>query len=51
MPQLDTIYTLMTYLWTWTVLYLMTQKIKTVMMTTCPTTRLTPKPTMTLQWL
>nr|QAA79064.1 ATP synthase F0 subunit 8 [Elaphe sauromates] len=51
MPQLDTIYTLMTHLWTWTVLYLMTQKIKTVMMTTCPVTCLTPKPTTAPQWL
>nr|YP_009054361.1 ATP synthase F0 subunit 8 [Elaphe bimaculata]AIJ02055.1 ATP synthase F0 subunit 8 [Elaphe bimaculata] len=51
MPQLDTIYILTTHLWTWTMLHLMAQKIKTFTMTTNPVTYLTPKPTNTLQWL
>nr|CAL69861.1 ATPase subunit 8 [Pantherophis guttatus guttatus] len=52
MPQLDTVYILMIYLWTWTMLYLMTQKIKTILMTTNPTTYSAPKTsTSTLSWL
>nr|YP_009092119.1 ATP synthase F0 subunit 8 [Elaphe taeniurus]AGS12981.1 ATP synthase F0 subunit 8 [Elaphe taeniurus] len=52
MPQLDTIYTLMTFLWTWTTLHLMMQKIKTTMMTMNPTTPPSHnKPPITLPWL
>nr|YP_009048361.1 ATP synthase F0 subunit 8 [Euprepiophis perlaceus]AHG24488.1 ATP synthase F0 subunit 8 [Euprepiophis perlaceus]AHH24458.1 ATP synthase F0 subunit 8 [Euprepiophis perlaceus] len=51
MPQLDTIYILMVYLWTWTTLYLITQKIKTFMMTMNPMIYPTIKSTPTLPWL
>nr|YP_008474743.1 ATP synthase F0 subunit 8 [Oocatochus rufodorsatus]AGS12967.1 ATP synthase F0 subunit 8 [Oocatochus rufodorsatus] len=52
MPQLDTIYILTIYLWTWMMLHLMTQKIKTVSMTANPMICLTPnKPTLMLPWL
>nr|YP_009171109.1 ATP synthase F0 subunit 8 [Ptyas dhumnades]AGT79944.1 ATP synthase F0 subunit 8 [Ptyas dhumnades]ALN11713.1 ATP synthase F0 subunit 8 [Ptyas dhumnades] len=52
MPQLDTVYILMTYLWTWLMLHLTTQKIKTFLMTTNPMIRTTPhKPTPALPWL
>nr|AEM53558.1 ATPase 8 [Pituophis deppei deppei]AEM53560.1 ATPase 8 [Pituophis deppei deppei]AEM53562.1 ATPase 8 [Pituophis deppei deppei]AEM53564.1 ATPase 8 [Pituophis deppei deppei]AEM53565.1 ATPase 8 [Pituophis deppei deppei] len=51
MPQLDTVYILMTYLWTWAMLHLMTQKIKTILMTTNPTIDTPNKPTLTLLWL
>nr|YP_001434505.1 ATP synthase F0 subunit 8 [Pantherophis slowinskii]ABF29851.1 ATP synthase F0 subunit 8 [Pantherophis slowinskii] len=52
MPQLDTVYILMIYLWTWTMLYLMMQKIKTILMTTNPTTPSAPMTsTFTLSWL
>nr|YP_009108277.1 ATP synthase F0 subunit 8 [Elaphe davidi]AIU94302.1 ATP synthase F0 subunit 8 [Elaphe davidi] len=51
MPQLDTIHILMTYLWTWTMLHLMMQKIKTIMMTTNPVICHTSKPTTTMKWL
>nr|YP_009250809.1 ATP synthase F0 subunit 8 [Ptyas mucosa]AMY15596.1 ATP synthase F0 subunit 8 [Ptyas mucosa]ANO44259.1 ATP synthase F0 subunit 8 [Elaphe carinata] len=51
MPQLDTIYILMIYMWTWTMLYLMMQKIKTTLMTANPMIYPTPKSTITLQWL
>nr|YP_009732553.1 ATP synthase F0 subunit 8 [Lycodon ruhstrati]AHV78297.1 ATP synthase F0 subunit 8 [Lycodon ruhstrati]QHS71272.1 ATP synthase F0 subunit 8 [Lycodon ruhstrati] len=52
MPQLDTVYILMTYLWTWLMLYLAAQKTKTFLMTTHPMICLTPnKPTPQLSWL
>nr|BCO16650.1 ATP synthase F0 subunit 8 [Elaphe quadrivirgata] len=52
MPQLDTIYILMTHLWTWMTLYLMMQKVKTFTMYNYTLmTRLTPKQMTTLQWL
>nr|YP_010634226.1 ATP synthase F0 subunit 8 [Ptyas korros]WBQ42965.1 ATP synthase F0 subunit 8 [Ptyas korros] len=52
MPQLDTIYILMTYLWTWLVIHLTTQKTKTFLMTMNPAPHLTPKQqTPTMQWL
>nr|YP_009749595.1 ATP synthase F0 subunit 8 [Opisthotropis latouchii]QII91729.1 ATP synthase F0 subunit 8 [Opisthotropis latouchii] len=36
MPQLDTIYLLMIFLWTWLMLYLTTKKINMFLMTTGP---------------
>nr|YP_010703015.1 ATP synthase F0 subunit 8 [Coluber constrictor]WCO10294.1 ATP synthase F0 subunit 8 [Coluber constrictor]WCO10307.1 ATP synthase F0 subunit 8 [Coluber constrictor]WCO10320.1 ATP synthase F0 subunit 8 [Coluber constrictor]WCO10333.1 ATP synthase F0 subunit 8 [Coluber constrictor]WCO10346.1 ATP synthase F0 subunit 8 [Coluber constrictor] len=51
MPQLDTIFITIIYMWTWLMLHLMMQKIKIFMMTN-PTTQTMPKkPTPTLQWL
>nr|YP_010163943.1 ATP synthase F0 subunit 8 [Gonyosoma frenatum]QRK25747.1 ATP synthase F0 subunit 8 [Gonyosoma frenatum] len=52
MPQLDTIYILTVYLWTWLTLHLTMKKIKTFHMTNPtmkPTT--TNKPMYTLLWL
>nr|YP_009048545.1 ATP synthase F0 subunit 8 [Lycodon rufozonatus]AGT79918.1 ATP synthase F0 subunit 8 [Lycodon rufozonatus]AHV78285.1 ATP synthase F0 subunit 8 [Lycodon rufozonatus] len=52
MPQLDTVYILITFLWTWLTLYLTMQKIKTFMMTTHPAICPKPnKPTPTPTWL
>nr|AEM53529.1 ATPase 8 [Pituophis deppei deppei]AEM53533.1 ATPase 8 [Pituophis deppei deppei]AEM53536.1 ATPase 8 [Pituophis deppei deppei] len=51
MPQLDTVYILMTYLWTWMMLHLMMQKIKNILMTTNPTIHTPDKSTLTLSWL
>nr|YP_010380013.1 ATP synthase F0 subunit 8 [Elaphe moellendorffi]UDH53691.1 ATP synthase F0 subunit 8 [Elaphe moellendorffi] len=52
MPQLDTIYTLMIFLLTWTTLHLMMQKIKNIMMTMNPMIHHQSKKLMTtLQWL
>nr|YP_009867136.1 ATP synthase F0 subunit 8 [Orientocoluber spinalis]QKG04171.1 ATP synthase F0 subunit 8 [Orientocoluber spinalis] len=52
MPQLDTIYILMTYLWTWIMLYLATQKIKTFLMTSHPMIHPEPnKPMTPMPWL
>nr|AEM53539.1 ATPase 8 [Pituophis deppei jani]AEM53549.1 ATPase 8 [Pituophis catenifer]AEM53540.1 ATPase 8 [Pituophis deppei jani]AEM53541.1 ATPase 8 [Pituophis deppei jani]AEM53542.1 ATPase 8 [Pituophis deppei jani] len=51
MPQLDTVYILMTYLWAWVMLHLMMQKIKTILMTTNPTIHMPNKSTLTLLWL
>nr|AEM53584.1 ATPase 8 [Pituophis lineaticollis lineaticollis] len=51
MPQLDIVYILSTYLWTWMMLYLMMQKIKTILMTTNPTIHTSDKSTHTLSWL
>nr|YP_009137049.1 ATP synthase F0 subunit 8 [Elaphe anomala]AKE32285.1 ATP synthase F0 subunit 8 [Elaphe anomala] len=51
MPQLDTVYILMTHLWAWTTLCLMMQKNKTTMMTTNPVIHPTPKSMTPTQWL
>nr|NP_008423.1 ATP synthase F0 subunit 8 [Lycodon semicarinatus]O79550.1 RecName: Full=ATP synthase protein 8; AltName: Full=A6L; AltName: Full=F-ATPase subunit 8 [Lycodon semicarinatus]BAA33026.1 ATPase subunit 8 [Lycodon semicarinatus] len=52
MPQLDTIYILMTHLWAWLMLYLTTQKIKTFIMTSHPMIYHKPnKQTPTPTWL
>nr|QCD14048.1 ATP synthase F0 subunit 8 [Pseudoxenodon bambusicola] len=52
MPQLDTIFTLTIYLWTWLTLLLLTQKIKALMMPTGPKKQRTTtnKLTSTLPW-
>nr|YP_010891594.1 ATP synthase F0 subunit 8 [Lachesis muta]WJM74499.1 ATP synthase F0 subunit 8 [Lachesis muta] len=36
MPQLDTVHTLTTYLWTWLTIIMITLKIKTFMLTNKP---------------
>nr|YP_008080974.1 ATP synthase F0 subunit 8 [Protobothrops jerdonii]AFZ64032.1 ATP synthase F0 subunit 8 [Protobothrops jerdonii] len=47
MPQLDIVHILMTYLWTWLTLTLITMKVKTFMLIVKPKkqTNLSPKPT------
>nr|YP_002290835.1 ATP synthase F0 subunit 8 [Ophiophagus hannah]ACF94340.1 ATP synthase F0 subunit 8 [Ophiophagus hannah] len=53
MPQLSTAHIFLIHLWTWFVLYLITQKIKTVLMNKTPTNAppMKPnKPTPTLPW-
>nr|YP_003540803.1 ATP synthase F0 subunit 8 [Sibon nebulatus]ACD77372.1 ATP synthase F0 subunit 8 [Sibon nebulatus] len=55
MPQLDTVYVFYIYLWTWLILYLIMQKIKTVMFATNPkkqpqTAPNKPTHTPTLPW-
>nr|YP_010352843.1 ATP synthase F0 subunit 8 [Calamaria septentrionalis]UOD77170.1 ATP synthase F0 subunit 8 [Calamaria septentrionalis] len=43
MPQLDTIYLFMVYLWSWTTMYLITQKTVTFkMVTDCLTNQPSP---------
>nr|YP_010177308.1 ATP synthase F0 subunit 8 [Pareas formosensis]QSQ87107.1 ATP synthase F0 subunit 8 [Pareas formosensis] len=52
MPQLNIIYVFMTYLWTWFILYSITQKIKTYQITMTPlnnATKMGP-PMMNLPW-
>nr|AEM53527.1 ATPase 8 [Masticophis flagellum] len=51
MPQLDTVFIMMTYSWTWFMLYLMMKKIKTFIMTNPATHMTINKSTPTLQWL
>nr|QWQ50159.1 ATP synthase F0 subunit 8 [Opisthotropis kuatunensis] len=53
MPQLDTIYILTTFLWTWLILHLTTKKTNTFLMTMGPKTQSNmknKKQTPTLPW-
>nr|YP_010254521.1 ATP synthase F0 subunit 8 [Plagiopholis styani]QTZ98241.1 ATP synthase F0 subunit 8 [Plagiopholis styani] len=53
MPQLDTIFILTVFLWTWLTLHLITQKITILTMTTGPKNQdtMTNKPTINLPWM
>nr|YP_003540699.1 ATP synthase F0 subunit 8 [Hypsiglena chlorophaea chlorophaea]YP_003540764.1 ATP synthase F0 subunit 8 [Hypsiglena sp. DGM-2008]YP_003540777.1 ATP synthase F0 subunit 8 [Hypsiglena ochrorhyncha nuchalata]YP_003540790.1 ATP synthase F0 subunit 8 [Hypsiglena ochrorhyncha klauberi]YP_003540888.1 ATP synthase F0 subunit 8 [Hypsiglena chlorophaea deserticola]QKY63948.1 ATP synthase F0 subunit 8 [Hypsiglena sp. 1 DGM-2008]ACD77333.1 ATP synthase F0 subunit 8 [Hypsiglena sp. DGM-2008]ACD77346.1  len=53
MPQLDTVYIFFIYIWTWFILYLITQKVKTFMIMSSPKKQQQTKPNKpspTLPW-
>nr|YP_003540901.1 ATP synthase F0 subunit 8 [Leptodeira polysticta]ACD77453.1 ATP synthase F0 subunit 8 [Leptodeira polysticta] len=51
MPQLDTVYIFFTYLWTWLIIFLTVQKIKTFMIVSSPKKHLTNLNQPTLPWM